>query len=153
MIQNGTGVLAATLAGYDQLVGVIGGSVSLSGGHGTAIAWTEVFRDDYGIQLAGEIGIACATFGLVLGGLLGGPLARFLIERHKLEPEPDSDALQTVGVEYGDEMISIDYNSMMRATLVIFVAIGIGIQIDMGLEYMVCAIAPRSCPACSRESS
>jgi ESS family glutamate:Na+ symporter len=134
MIQNGTGVLAATLAGYDQLVGVIGGSVSLSGGHGTAIAWTEVFRDDYGIQLAGEIGIACATFGLVLGGLLGGPLARFLIERHKLEP--DSDALQTVGVEHGDEMISIDYNSMMRATLVIFVAIGIGIQIDMGLEYM-----------------
>jgi len=132
MIQNGTGVLAATLAGYDQLVGVIGGSVSLSGGHGTAIAWTEVFRDDYGIQLAGEIGIACATFGLVLGGLLGGPLARFLIERHKLEP--DSDALQTVGVEHGNEMISIDYNSMMRATLVVFIAIGIGIQIDMGLE-------------------
>ena len=134
MIQNGTGVLAATLAGYDQLVGVIGGSVSLSGGHGTAIAWTEVFRDDYGIQLAGEIGIASATFGLVLGGLLGGPLARFLIERHKLEP--DSDALQTVGVEHGDEMISIDYNSMMRTTLVVFVAIGIGIQIDMGLEYL-----------------
>jgi len=134
MIQNGTGVLAATLAGYDQLVGVIGGSVSLSGGHGTAIAWTEVFRDDYGIQLAGEIGIACATFGLVLGGLLGGPLARFLIERHKLEP--DSDALQTVGVKHGDEMISIDYNSMMRTILVVFVAIGFGIQIDMGLEYL-----------------
>ena len=134
MIQNGTGVLAATLAGYDQLVGVIGGSVSLSGGHGTAIAWTEVFRDEYGIQLAGEIGIACATFGLILGGLLGGPLARFLIERHKLEP--DSDALQTVGVEHGDKMISVDYNSMMRATLVVFVAIGIGIQIDTGLEYL-----------------
>ena len=136
VIQDGTGVLAATLAGYDQLVGVIGGSVSLSGGHGTAIAWTPVFRDDYGIQLAGEIGIACATFGLILGGLLGGPLARFLIERHKLEP--DSDALQTVGVEHEHEheMISIDYDSMMRTTLVVFVAIGIGIQIDMGLDYL-----------------
>ena len=134
MIQNGTGVLAATLAGYDQLVGVIGGSVSLSGGHGTAIAWTPVFRDDYGIQLAGEIGIACATFGLILGGLLGGPLARFLIERHKLEP--DSDALQTVGVEHEHEVISIDYNSMLRTTLVVFVAIGIGIHIDMGLDYL-----------------
>ena len=134
MIQNGTGVLAATLAGYDQLVGVIGGSVSLSGGHGTAIAWAPVFRDDYGIQLASEIGIACATFGLVLGGLLGGPLARFLIERHKLEA--DSDALQTVGVEHGKEMISIDYNSMLRTTLVVFVAIGIGIHIDMGLGHM-----------------
>ncbi len=134
VIQSGTGVLAATLAGYDQLVGVIGGSVSLSGGHGTAIAWTPVFRDDYGIQLAGEIGIACATFGLILGGLLGGPLARFLIERHKLEP--DSDALQTVGVEHEHEVISIDYNSMLRATLVVFVAIGIGIHIDMGLDHL-----------------
>ena len=134
VIQDGTGVLAATLAGYDQLVGVIGGSVSLSGGHGTAIAWAPVFRDDYGIQLAGEIGIACATFGLILGGLLGGPLARFLIERHKLEP--DSDALQTVGVEHEHEMISIDYNSMMGTTLVVFVAIGLGIQIDMGLDYL-----------------
>lgn len=134
MIQNGTGVLAATLAGYDQLVGVIGGSVSLSGGHGTAIAWTPVFRDDYGIQLAGEIGIACATFGLILGGLLGGPLARFLIERHKLEP--DSDALQTVGVEHEHEVISVEYDSMLRTTLVVFVAIGIGIHIDMGLDYL-----------------
>jgi ESS family glutamate:Na+ symporter len=133
-VQNATGVMAATLAGYDQLVGVIGGSVALSGGHGTAIAWTPVFRDEYGILLAGEIGIACATFGLVLGGLLGGPLARFLITRHKLEP--DSDALPTVGVENDNEMISINYNHMMRMTLVLFVAIGFGIQLDMGLEYL-----------------
>ena len=133
-IQNGTGVLVAMLAGFDKLVGVIGGSVSLSGGHGTTIAWTPVFRDQYGIDFAGEIGIACATFGLILGGLLGGPLARFLIERHKLEP--DSDALQTVGVKHGHEMISIDYDSMLRTTLVVFVAIGIGIHIDMGLDYL-----------------
>jgi ESS family glutamate:Na+ symporter len=133
-LQNGTGVLVATLAGFDKLVGVIGGSVSLSGGHGTAIAWTPVFSDEYGIQFAGEIGIACATFGLILGGLLGGPLARFLIERHKLEA--DSDALQTVGVEHGHESISVDYNTMLRTTLVVFVAIGIGIHIDMGLDYL-----------------
>ena len=131
-IQNGTGVLVATLAGFDQLVGVIGGSVSLSGGHGTAIAWTPIFRDDHGISLAGEIGIACATFGLILGGLLGGPLARFLVQRHKLEP--DSDAVQTIGVEYEHEMIPIDYERMLRAIFVIFVTIGIGIHINFGLN-------------------
>ena len=131
-IQNGTGVLVATLAGFDQLVGVIGGSVSLSGGHGTAIAWTPIFRDQYGIALAGEIGIACATFGLILGGLLGGPLARFLVQRHKLEPE--TDAVQTVGVEHDREMIPIEYQSMLRAIFVLFVAIGIGIHIDLGLR-------------------
>ena len=130
-IQNGTGVGVATLAGFDQLLGVIGGSVSLSGGHGTAIAWTPIFRDDYGIELAGEIGIASATFGLILGGLLGGPLARFLVQRHGLEPE--SDAVQTIGIEHDGEMIPIDYQNMLRAIFVIFVAIGIGINIDLGL--------------------
>jgi ESS family glutamate:Na+ symporter len=131
-IQNGTGVLVATLAGFDQLVGVIGGSVSLSGGHGTAIAWTPIFMDDHGISLAGEIGIACATFGLILGGLQGGPLARFLVQRHKLEP--DSDAVQTIGVEYEHEMIPIDYERMLRTIFVIFATIGIGIHIDLGLD-------------------
>jgi len=133
-IQNGTGVLVATLAGFDQLVGVIGGSVSLSGGHGTAIAWTPIFRDEYGIELAGEIGIACATFGLILGGLLGGPLARFLVQRHRLEP--DSDAIQTVGIEHEHEEIPIAYKSMLRAIFVIFLAIGIGIHIDLGLRQL-----------------
>jgi ESS family glutamate:Na+ symporter len=131
-IQNGTGVAVATLAGFNQLVGVIGGSVSLSGGHGTAIAWTPIFRDDYGIALAGEVGIACATFGLILGGLLGGPLARFLVQRHKLEA--DSDAVQTIGIEHGHKMIPIDYERMLRTIFVLFVTIGIGIHIDLGLR-------------------
>jgi len=132
LIQNGTGVLVATLTGYDQLVGVIGGSVSLSGGHGTTIAWAPIFRDDYGIGLAGEIGIASATFGLVFGGLLGGPLAKFLVERHKLEA--DSDAVQTVGVEHEEEMVPVEYRSLLRAIFVIFVTIGLGIHIDLGLS-------------------
>jgi ESS family glutamate:Na+ symporter len=133
-IQNGTGVAVATLAGFEKLVGVIGGSVSLSGGHGTAIAWTPIFRDEYGIALAGEIGIACATFGLILGGLLGGPLARFLVQRHGLES--DSDAVQTIGTEHDGEMIPIDYQRMLRTILAIFVTVGIGIHIDLGLDHL-----------------
>jgi len=134
-IQNGTGVLVATLAGFDQLVGIIGGSVSLSGGHGTAIAWSPIFRDEHSIALASEIGIACATFGLILGGLLGGPLAKFLVQRHKLEPSTEA-AVQTVGVGHETKMIPIEYNSMLRAIFVIFVAIGIGINIDLGLKQL-----------------
>jgi ESS family glutamate:Na+ symporter len=131
-IQNGTGVAVAIFAGFEQLVGVIGGSVSLSGGHGTAIAWTPIFRDDYGIAYAGEVGIACATFGLILGGLLGGPLARFLVQRHKLEA--DSDTVQTIGIEHEHKMIPIDYQRMLRTILVVFLTIGIGLHIDFGLE-------------------
>jgi len=134
-IQNGTGVLVATLAGFDQLIGIIGGSVSLSGGHGTAIAWSPIFRDEHSIALASEIGIACATFGLILGGLLGGPLAKFLVQRHKLEPSSDA-AVQTVGVGHETKAIPIEYESMLRAIFVIFVAIGIGINIDLGLKQL-----------------
>jgi ESS family glutamate:Na+ symporter len=133
-IQSGTGVLVANLVGIDPLVGVVGGSVSLSGGHGTAIAWTPIFRDDYGIQLAGEIGIACATFGLILGGLLGGPLARFLVNRHGLES--DSDALQTVGIEHKHDMIPIDYERMLLTIFVVFLTVGIGLQIDLLIEQL-----------------
>ena len=63
---------------------------------------------------------------------MGGPLARFLIERHKLEPTT-TDANLTVGVEHErDEMIPIAYESMLRAIFVVFLAIGIGINIDLG---------------------
>jgi ESS family glutamate:Na+ symporter len=134
-IQNGTGVLVATLAGFDQLIGIIGGSVSLSGGHGTAIAWSPIFQDEHSIALASEIGIACATFGLILGGLLGGPLAKFLVKRHKLEPSAEA-AMQTVGVGHETKAVPIQYESMLRAIFVIFVAIGIGINIDLGLKQL-----------------
>lgn len=133
-IQSGTGVLVASLVGIDPLIGVVGGSVSLSGGHGTAIAWTPIFRNDYDIQLAGEIGIACATFGLILGGLLGGPLARFLVNRHKLESS--SDAMQTIGIEHEHEMVPVDYEHILKTIFVVFLTIGIGLQIDLLIEQL-----------------
>lgn len=131
-IQNGTGVLVTTLAGVDALVGIIGGSISLFGGHGTAIAWAPVFMDNHGVALANEIGIACATFGLVLGGILGGPLARFLIKRHALSS--DSNAMQTVGIEYESSVVPVNYQAMLRAILVLSVAITLGTGIDYALE-------------------
>ena len=78
-IQNLTGVAIAALMKLDLPVGILSGSVALSGGHGTAIAWSPIFRDTYGITNASEIGIASATFGLVFGGIIGGPTAKFLI--------------------------------------------------------------------------
>jgi len=69
-LQNLTGVAIAYLTGLPAKIGVLGGSVSLSGGHGTAIAWSPIFAEKYGISNAVEIGIACATFGLVLGVFL-----------------------------------------------------------------------------------
>ncbi|MBB6576532.1 ESS family glutamate:Na+ symporter [Comamonas odontotermitis] len=84
VVQNGVGVGLATLLGLDPLIGLVAGSITLLGGHGTAGAWGAVLEQQYGLSGATALGIACATFGLVIGGLLGGPLAKRLITRHQL---------------------------------------------------------------------
>jgi ESS family glutamate:Na+ symporter len=55
--------------------------VTLAGGHGTGAAWGATFSEKYGLASASELAMASATFGLVLGGLIGGPVARLLIKR------------------------------------------------------------------------
>ena len=87
VVQNLTGISVAALFDLSAPVGLLGGSVSLIGGHGTAIAWAPRIAEDYGVASAMEIGIASATFGLILASLMGGPIAKFLINRHRLTPE------------------------------------------------------------------
>ncbi|MFM0171131.1 sodium/glutamate symporter [Paraburkholderia sediminicola] len=81
VLQNAVGIGLAYALGVDPLLGLLGGSVTLSGGHGTGAAWSKVFAEHHGLQSATEAAIACATFGLVMGGILGGPVARLLMRR------------------------------------------------------------------------
>lgn len=125
-IQNLTGIIVSSLAGLPSQVGVLSGSVSLSGGHGTAIAWAPVFVEKYGINTAVEIGIACATFGLVLGGIIGGPISNYLISKHKLSG-PQHQEL-AVGVE-NEQKTKITVDSVFSVLLVVSIAVGIGLQL------------------------
>lgn len=84
LVQNAMGITLATALGLDPLMGLLAGSITLSGGHGTGAAWGSVFSEKYGLSSASELAIASATFGLVLGGLIGGPVARLLIKRVKI---------------------------------------------------------------------
>lgn len=79
--QNLMGILLAVIQGQPALLGLLAGSITLSGGHGTGLAWSSIFTEKYGMTSASEIAMASATFGLVLGGLLGGPVARLLLAR------------------------------------------------------------------------
>ncbi|WP_218664276.1 sodium/glutamate symporter [Acinetobacter baumannii] len=84
VIQNAVGMSLATLLGLDPLIGLIAGSITLTGGHGTAGAWGEILESQHGIQGALALGMASATFGLIIGGVIGGPLAKLLINRYSL---------------------------------------------------------------------
>lgn len=92
LLQNAVGMVVAKAVGLDALMGVIAGSIALVGGLGTAGAWGPIFESQYGVQGALAMGIASATFGMVIGGLMGGPLARYLIQKHQLAQPLSSSA-------------------------------------------------------------
>ncbi len=96
IVQNSIGIALAKMLGLDPLMGLLAGSITLSGGHGTGIAWSTNFAEKYGFYNAQEVAMACATFGLVLGGLIGGPVARYLV-KHSSTPDglPDDTELPT----------------------------------------------------------
>ncbi len=90
VLQDAVGVGMASALGLDPLLGLVTGSIALTGGHGTAGAWGTVLEQEYGVVGATTLGIAVATYGLVAGGIVGGPVARKLIQQLGLKPTPDN---------------------------------------------------------------
>ena len=83
LLQNFTAVGLAKLLGLNPLIGMCTGSIPMVGGHGTAGAFGPVL-EDLNISGATTICTAAATFGLIFGSLIGGPLGKRLIEKHNL---------------------------------------------------------------------
>lgn len=92
LMQNAIGIGMAKMLGLDPLMGLLAGSITLSGGHGTGAAWSKLFIERYGFENAMEVAMACATFGLVLGGIIGGPVARYLVSHSSTPNGTPEDA-------------------------------------------------------------
>ena len=91
--QNLTAVGLTRLLGVNPLIGMAAGSISMTGGHGTAGGFASVL-EGMGLQGAGAIGMAAATFGLIAGSMMGGPLAEKIISKklvHEQMQEPDEE--------------------------------------------------------------
>ncbi|OCH71863.1 sodium/glutamate symporter, partial [Vibrio breoganii] len=86
IIQNAIGVSLASMMDLNPLMGLVAGSITLSGGHGTGAAWAATFDELYGLKTL-EFAMASATFGLIVGGLIGGPVAQRRINKHNLISE------------------------------------------------------------------
>lgn len=137
VLQNGAGLLGATLFDLPNAVSVLLGSASLIGGHGTAIAWGPTIEAQTGFTAADEIGIATATLGLVIAALLGGPIAKFLIDRKKLVSTDTGNAI--VGLPYKEEGAvtdTVNHISLMRSLLAAHVAVIFGYILNMWLSDM-----------------
>ena len=132
VVQNLTGISVAALFGQPAPLGLLGGTVSLIGGHGTAIAWAPRFASDYGIPNAMEVGVACATFGLILASLMGGPIAKLLIQRYGLKAR-GAEPLD-VGLPEEKKKAGIGHLDFLDAVLAIHVSIILGYLLNETLE-------------------
>lgn len=131
LVQNLIGLSYAKIFGAPPAAGIMAGSVALVGGHGTAAAWAPLFEGS--AHAASTIGLATATFGLVAGGIVGGPLGRYLIIRNNLQPDQTMDVDLTLSAEE-EKKGRIDVPQFFASVLVIALAIGIGGQLNIVLQ-------------------
>jgi ESS family glutamate:Na+ symporter len=126
VVQNAMGIGLAKALGLDPLMGLLTGSITLSGGHGTGAAWGATFSEKFGLASASELAMASATFGLVLGGLIGGPVARLLIKRVQIPGcEKDKPSLPK-GFEQPNKERSITPFSFIETLALIAVSLMAG---------------------------
>jgi ESS family glutamate:Na+ symporter len=124
VVQNVVGIAAAVAMDLHPLVGLLGGSITLTGGHGTGAAYGGRFGETMNLVGAMELTMACATAGLVLGSLLGGPLAEYLIARNKLQPQTASSGEAAAAVDETPD--PIDVQSVLNVLFAILACLAFG---------------------------
>jgi len=132
LMQNLLGMGVAAAFGMDPKAGLMAGSVSLTGGLGTTVAWAPIFTERLGIANATEIGVASSTLGLIAACVVGGPIANHLINRHKLHTSGDADL--DIGQPNDEQHVMVDSYGVLWAWLWLNIALIIGYFLDMGLD-------------------
>jgi ESS family glutamate:Na+ symporter len=148
VLQNIAGIAIARAFDYDPQIGIVAGSMALTGRSGTTVAWAPLFREQFSLEHASRLGIAVNMSGLIAACCIGGPIARFLINRHRLAtPGPSADL--DVGFSSDVEAPKLGYHAFLLALLRIHITIVVGQIFGVGLEaagvhmplYVSCLVA------------
>lgn len=135
--QNIAGVLVAKFLGVNPVIGLLGGSITMSGGHGTGAAWADIFKvAPYNFEAALEVAMACATFGLIAGGVIGGPVAHYLVKKYQLQL-PSKDVVEESlpkGFEKPEKERLITATSFVESLALIAVSLLIGTLVSSYLK-------------------
>jgi ESS family glutamate:Na+ symporter len=122
VFQNVLGIGLAKLFGLHPYIGLALGSTPLVGGPGTSGAFGPLF-EEAGVKGAATVAMAAATFGLVMGSITGGPIAKRLIEKNSLVNRSKSyEGNETLS----DKVLNLNQNSLLNSAIIIVVAMGIG---------------------------
>lgn len=127
--QNLMGVTIAKLLNTHPFLGLISSSITMVGGHGTGAAFGALFEKSYNFKGATTAAMASATFGLITGSMIGGPIARKLIIKNKLkQSEHEAEIINTNKNE------KISYEEIFRMLLIIMISISTGSVIELYLS-------------------
>ena len=129
-MQDLVGVGMAGIFGLDGRMGLCMGSVPLVGGHGTSASFGDTFQKA-GVEGALTVAEACATYGLVAGSLMGGPLGRWKIKKYNLKPHvtAEDEKLGEPETVYLTKSEKLDSNTFLDSFVLIIIATGIGTYI------------------------
>ncbi|WP_454052143.1 sodium/glutamate symporter [Clostridium sp. Marseille-Q7071] len=126
IFQDILGVFLSKAIGVSPLLGLISGSITMTGGHGTGATWGALFESNYGLAGATTTAAAAATFGLICGSLIGGPIAKNLINKNKLKN--NADAFVATDTEIKEK---VNYEELFKTTSIIFISMGLGTILEM----------------------
>ena len=127
IIQDIVGPVLAKALGIDPLLGLAAGSIPLTGGHGTSGAFGP-YLEELGATGATVVAVASATYGLISGCLIGGPIARRLMIKNNLKPTENKGGVDDslLGVES-----EVTEERLFSAVVYIGIAMGIGATITL----------------------
>src|SRR5690606_13098985 len=114
-LQNMLGMGVAQLFGLDARAGLMTGSIALTGGVGTTLAWGPHFVEKLGIANAVELGMASNMVGMIAACTIGGPIASYLMRRHTLHGSGARPL--DIGVPNKPTTVTLDYFGVLRAWL------------------------------------
>jgi len=135
LVQNAIGVSLAIGTGMDPLMGLIGGSVTLSGGHGNGATYADLFIAEYGMSSGVfELAMAAATMGLVLGGLVGGPVSKRLISRYNLKADEFHEELDDTVTFNPEDHDLVTPKKMMETLFIILSCMVVGHVVYLQLK-------------------
>lgn len=122
--QNLIGVTVARLFGLDPALGLFMGSIAFLGGHGTAAAWSQTA----GVTGALEVGMACATLGLLAGGLVAGPVSSWLAQRHfaSVGESPSTVAEPPEHMPHATTADLLSSDRWLIVVLIVAISLGLG---------------------------
>ncbi|MTP72449.1 sodium/glutamate symporter [Turicibacter sanguinis] len=125
ILQNIVGVSLATAFRLSPLLGLATGSIPMVGGHGTAGSFGPIL-EGLGVERATTVSVASATFGLIMGSILGGLVARNLILKHHLKAEKSNQKPEEAGGFNEENTNILSLKHMMNGACLLFIAMGLG---------------------------